>query len=876
MLLDPVAALAAGPERVGGKAIGLARLHQVGAAVPWWFVIPVEAFAAQLDAVGRDAIATAALDPELAAQVRAALDGRDGPFAVRSSVVGEDSETQSFAGMFDSFLFLNSPDEVLAAVATCWASAFNERALAYQGATDRTPAVGVVVQECVDGDVSGVMFTSNVVAGRPDEVLISAAWGIGEGIVGGLCNTDDYVVSHSGAELSATIADKDVQVVRAAGGGTAEAVVAPEQRRLRSLPVDVVAELARQGLAVATELGAPQDLEFTVRDGEIFVLQTRPITAKPGLGEWRIVWDNSNIQESFNGVTTPLTFSFAVAAYEKVHRASLQMLRVPDTTIAEYKPVLRNMIGLVSGRVYYNINNWYRVLLLVPGFDRNKEDLERTIGVQHSVDFIEGRALSTADKLRKLPSLAGVGARLAAMLARRKSLVADFQARIPAAIADVDRRLQTAATLKDVVYLGEELLDLFDEWYVPTLNDFSMSTRSGKARRIVATVAGADAENVVAALLGAEEAVESLEPTRALMTMAKQIRSDSALLATLNAGDPASALAALRAASPSLARQIGDYLDKYGDRAIGEQKLETISLRQDPSFLTSILRNFAADPNIDPARLDVRQRERSDEFEREIMSKLGARDRRRLAAHLASARDSVKSREAMRFTRTRLLGVARAAYNEAGRRLHEAGHLDEARDVFYLTVDELHALVEGRSVTTGLAALARMRKAEFATYADAEPPNHFSTFGAPVYGRRESPEEVAAASGTTQLSGTGCCPGIAESALRVVLSPDDDLGINGRILTTMRTDPGWGPLFPSASGLLVERGSTLSHSAILARELGIPAVVGIPGLIATVRDGERARLDGATGVVRLLDRADPAAAEGAAAQPRTAASIDAP
>ena len=213
----------------------------------------------------------------------------------------------------------------------------------------------------------------------------------------------------------------------------------------------------------------------------------------------------------------------------------------------------------------------------------------------------------------------------------------------------------------------------------------------------------------------------------------------------------------------------------------------------------------------------------------------------------------MKWRENMRLARTRFVGLYRDIYLAAGRRLHEAELLDDARDVLYLTRDELTAYHEGTAVTSDLAGLARVRRAEFEAY-DRRPsalPNHFETVGGVYRGRRLTPTETVQTGAI--LRGTGCSAGVVEAPARIVHSPDDDLDLGGRVLVALRTDPGWTPLFPSAAGILVERGSTLSHSAVLAREFGIPAVVGIPGLTETLSDGERVRLDGGAGTVERLD-----------------------
>ncbi|MGE3855029.1 MAG: PEP-utilizing enzyme, partial [Planctomycetota bacterium] len=260
-------------------------------------------------------------------------------------------------------------------------------------------------------------------------------------------------------------------------------------------------------------------------------------------------------------------------------------------------------------------------------------------------------------------------------------------------------------------------------------------------------------------------------------------------------------------------------------------------------------------PDLDAAALMRHERERRAEAEREMRGRLGGFAWRRLAHSLRNARQGIKARERMRLARTRLFGLFRDVYLAIGARLHAAGRLDSARDVFWLTTDELQEFCEGRATTTNLAALAAVRRAEFAAFESREMPDRFDTVGPAGFAQFVRPAREAADTSAATLRGTGCSAGVVEAELAVILRPDDDLAINGRILTTVRTDPGWAPLFPSAAGELIARGSTLSHSAVLARELGIPAVVGVQNLLKIVRQGERVRLDGATGIVQRLDAA---------------------
>jgi pyruvate,water dikinase len=874
----------AGEARIGGKAAGLARLDQAGASVPMWWSVPVEAFKAHVTNAGLDglvtstlanvtkqtaaaaagtlgqAIRSAPLDPTLIHATKAALDGHSGPWAVRSSVVGEDSASQSFAGMFDSFVFLEDTGAVCDAIVKCWASAFTGRTLAYQlEATGRVepPAMALVIQQAVAGEASGVIFTSNPVSGNGDEVLISAAWGLAEGVVSGRADTDEYVIGHDGYERSANVPTKDTMLV-AGPHGVTETHVPAGQRRRRALTRDEMRGLAHTAVELAAKLGAPQDMEWTYAGGKLYLLQSRPITAKAAtnpLGGRRTIWDNSNIQESFNGVTTPLTFSVAVRAYASVYEQSLRLVGVAEETISEHRPVLRNMIGLVDGRVYYNIESWYRCLLLLPSFDRSKEDMERMMGLEHPVDIVEGITLNPWEQARKAASLAPVGARLALEFRRLESSVDKFLGNFDARTAHIDRDALKDASFDELLTLADRLDDeVVGDWTTPIVNDLYCMTTTGRVRKRLLGAGHADPDELIAGLLSGEDDIESMEPTRRLLAIAKRVRSDRALAYLLTEQKPAAAIVkSLREFSQPLDAEFAHFMRRYGDRCMGEMKLETYSLRQDPAFVVQVLRNYVANPGLDAETLASGEHARRLEFEQLAARGMSMRERKGLQEALADARKAVKWRENMRLARTRFVGLYRDIYLAAGERLHEAGLLNAARDILYLTRDELTAYHEGTAVSTNLAAVAELRKAEFVAY-DHSPgalPNHFETVGGVYKGSRIAP--AGAIQSGRVLRGIGCSAGVVTGQLRVIDSPEDDLDVSGRILTAMRTDPGWTPLFPSASGILVERGSTLSHSAVLAREFGIPAVVGIPGLLETVKDGERVKLDGGAGSVERLD-----------------------
>ncbi|MFI0460352.1 MAG: PEP/pyruvate-binding domain-containing protein, partial [Candidatus Thiodiazotropha endolucinida] len=329
--------------------------------------------------------------------------------AVRSSAVDEDSADHSFAGQLESYLYV-PVDQVADRVADVWRSGFSERVLTYRieaGLPALPPASAVLIQRMVASDHAGVAFSADPVNGRRDVALISAVHGLGTTLVSGDADADTWRVD--GLE---TIVDRQIAEKRIAHRFDPDA---PDYLREEPLPekmtgqpvltddeVRRVAELAREA---SRRFGKPQDIEWAFEKGELYLLQSRPITALNALpdppGE-RNLWDNSNIAESYGGITTPLTFSFARRAYESVYREFCRIMRVPASVIQDNDINFRRMLGLIRGRVYYNLLSWYRVLALLPGFTVNRRFMEQMMGVKEGLpEEIAGELSgSAADRFR--------------------------------------------------------------------------------------------------------------------------------------------------------------------------------------------------------------------------------------------------------------------------------------------------------------------------------------------------------------------------------------------------------------------------------------------------------------------------------------------
>jgi len=892
---------------LGGKAWNMAWLSRNDFPVPEWWVVPTDAFRVQLnhcdaqnyitdqlrlldsdpspgniDSVSeniKEILTKSSLAPEIREQIVEALKDEDANtlFAVRSSIVGEDAQGASFAGQMDSYLFQNGIEAICESTIKVMASAFNKRALIYrinkgQNITGITAAV--IIQRMVEGDVSGVMFTANPLNGSRKEVLISGSYGCGEGIVSGICNTDEYTVPHTGEAVEVKIGDKDSALVfdRESGSGIHEIEITGEKRDATCMTNAQVLALRDTGVRIARLKQYPQDIEWAVVDEDVFILQTRPVTTLPGprdSNDRLTVWDNSNIQESYCGVTTPLTFTYAARAYSKVYEQTMRIMGLPETLINEEQDTLDNLLGLIEGRVYYNINNWYRGLLFLPSFKTNKSDMERMMGLEDPVDFIEDSKSGVIDKLKKLPGLLRAYVRLMGRFKKIDLEVEDFRSNFKRIYDSVDRSLLHTYSFGELMETAARLdRELLSSWHTPIVNDFYVMMMNGKVFRHLEK---AGLENIAVLqnnLLSGEEGIESTEPTKFLLRLCGKIRESEKLQKVFSETENEYMLDVLQKTDPGFHESCLEYIELYGDRVMGELKLESITLRQNPTFMFAVLKNFLKKPDLTLEKLAANEARFKEEAEDEAFStvqkKFGPRKLDSLKKDLVKLRSAIKNRENMRLARTRSFGISRDLYLEMGRQLELHGHLLDSRDIFYITVEELKAYYDGRSIQTDFKSAVAARKAEFSEYEKSDPPHHFYTYGAPyIHNEYIYPHTVEVDIGDgTHLKGTGCYPGIVEKPIRLIFSPEDEMDLDGQILCTVRTDPGWAPLFPSAGGILVERGSTLSHSAVVARELGIPAIVGIPRITELLTDREIVRMDGTKGTIERLEHEEPDQEEG--------------
>jgi rifampicin phosphotransferase len=827
--------------QLGGKARALAVLHGLeGIRIPAWFVVLPEAQSGSSSRHDLGELFQYELDRALAE-----LCPHGEPVAVRSSAPDEDGDQNSFAGQFESFLWVATRD-VPDRVGEVRRSLTSERVRAYRArrglsGPDHGPAV--LVQRMVRAEVSGVAFGADPVSGDADVAVVAAVDGPCDALVNGERDAETWHLDRAG------------RILRHESGGRG-AWLQDDQAR-------AIAALARRAGEV---FGRPQDIEWAIEGGHVYLLQSRPITTLPvrdAGGGGVHVWDNSNIIESYSGVTTPLTFSFARRAYEGVYREFCRLLAVPQAKVAAHDRTFKRMLGLVRGRVYYNLLNWYRVLALLPGFKINRGFMEQMMGVKESIpdELVSADATGSAGE-RWLDGW-HLGVTLVSLIGHHFRLprtIASFRRRLDAALEPPAKPLDSM-TLDELAHGFLSLESkLLTRWDAPLINDFLAMIFFGVLRGLATR--WLNDPNSAPGLLCGDGGMISAEPAR-------RIRQLAALAA---AGEPGFAellregdLPRLRDAIgrfPEFQTAYGRYLDEFGDRCFDELKLESITLQDDPLPLLRAIGQLAGHKcAIGSERGAVAVRDTREEAEVSVARSLTGHPLRRRIFHwvLKHARARARERENLRFERTRLFARVRRIFAAFGRRLQEQGHLEDARDVFYLEVDELLGFLDGTITCARLSELAGLRKVEFDEYRRAPaPPNRFVTRG-PVHGAQppDGAAHVPAAvvndnHDPERRQGLGCCPGVVRGPVRKITDPREAVLRAGDIVAAERTDPGWVLLFPAAAGLLVERGSMLSHSAIVARELQVPAVVSVPGLMDWLHEGEWIELDGRTGLITKL------------------------
>ena len=783
--------------------------------------------------------------------------------AVRSSATAEDLPFASFAGQQDTFLNVVGFDAVLAAARQCWASLWTDRAVSYRAAHGISPSavsLAVVVQRMVDAAVAGVLFTANPVTGRRHEAVIDASPGLGEAVVSGAVNPDHFVVDSATQKiLERRIGSKGVAIRPLPGGGT-ERVELSGSGSEPCLDDARLAALDLLGRRAEMHFGAPQDLEWAVDGGGVpWLTQSRPITTLYPLPERQPARDGTRVYLCFSlaqGLTRPLTpmglagfrmiaSSVARAAHFDVpvpHDGPTPYVQAGQRIFFDLTPVLRSATGRAVVPRVFDVMEARSAAVLRRLFDdpRFSVTVRSPWRVLRHIAPVAARARVPESLLRAL-------FRPEAALRRADQFGERFRAAlvVPAGSTPA-QRLDHVERI-----LGHELFPVVPNILPLPALGFALLAFAG---RLLGGSAGPGALQPV--LRGLPRNVTT-EMDLALWQLASDIRADSAAAAVFDAA------VFNDAAVPELARRyrarglpavvqsgLAGFLSRYGHRAVAEIDLGMPRWSDDPAHILGVLANYLRldDPGQAPDRQFGKAAREAEAHVARLAALAGERGRLRGAlvrAALRRTRMFAGLRELPKYHIVEALAAVRGQLQIIGTDLAGAGRISEADDVFFLDLAEVREGLSGRP----LQHLVAQRREDYAQeLARRHIPRVLLSDGT-------EPEALqahragAAAEPAGVLTGSPASAGTVTAAARVILEPQGARLEPGEILVAPSTDPGWTPLFLTAGGLVMEMGGPNSHGAVVAREYGIPAVVGVPDATSRIVSGQNITVDGAAGTV---------------------------
>ena len=724
------------------------------------------------------------LNEQLKQELKSILDEKK-LYAVRSSAIDEDSGNASFAGIHRSFLNVSAVD-VYEYIQEVYKSAFSDVAIQYRKAngldTDNIK-IAVIIQEMVDADFAGVAFTVNPVTNNPDELVIAVTEGLGEKLVDGSVSGSTYTINGKTVKVKG----KDI---------------------LSKKQLESILKTVRE---VVGKTNRFQDIEFALRGNKPFFLQARPITVYKGIDPHKrtLLIDNANIIESYFGVTSPLTFSFAKDVYRDVYTATLRYGKIRPKIINALSPSLCEMLYMHEGKIYYNMKSWYHVTSIFP-FKSSTSYMENMMGVKSGTDDFKRVKMNVFDML-------SLGVAFLDKLRRIDFLSDRFE-------ENFNRIVKPYYGMK-ISGSNHELYELFKsiendivkEFAVPIVNDCAVMIYFGMLRE-KAKKLGISPEELNKYISNQGD-VKSVGSAAELIKLTERIKADAQMKENFEKLGAEELTERYYDDSP-LSEDLKDYMMSYGARVRDELKLETVTMIEEPQMLFRLIK--------DSLNTEHRTASYDDLVVPKKISKLAE-----------TTKKFIKNRERLRLKRTYIYSVVRNIFLAYGRNYCADGRIDSPRDIFYLTKNEIFS-GEG-----DFRALIAVRKAEEEENIKKPTYDRVVFYGDIALPIRQGKQEEG-------LCGIPSGNGVVRANVSLMRTAADRLA-QGNIILTERTDPGWITLFPKASGLIVEHGSMLSHSFVVARELNLPAVVGVENATAVIPDGALVTLDGTKGEITVED-----------------------
>ncbi len=892
LVVDLIDADASKLTSTGGKASNLTILAKAGFQVPRGFVVTTEAYTkfiqlnqmerlaeeylkdinhADAKSLGRatskmrELTETAMLPEELVDAVKLSYSKiGSGPVAIRSSATAEDLPDTSFAGQYDTSLFIEGIDSVLQHIKHCFGSVWTERAVAYRE-ENRIPhelvRLAVVVQSMVDARSAGVLFTSNPLSNSESEMMIESNFGLGESVVGGYAVPDRYLVSKSVSKpdefslISREIGTKDTIIVRARDGiGVQQSTLEPGKSQESSLDDDEVIRLASIGESIEKLFNSPQDIEWAIdHEGNVHVLQSRPITTLVRTVSRErddIFWTRGYADDYWNDPVTPLFYS--LLGDQITH-----IVNVEANAIMGYKNMPKELLKLYKGHAYFNLEVLRtKVVNEMPPFIRSDDVMNY---------FPEGNGPYGKETMRKLPfALATrIMAEIRVMLldgdgsmTKTNSVYETWtKDTFEPACEEFDAKLDSLRGKGKT----SDFLELADELDKTMMRHFRMVRYGLPVHTLGMNLI---TNYLLKRWLGEKAAIKlypvllsglehkTSETNRRIEELALAIRNDgklSKIIMEMPSHDILSYLQNDSLLDTKFLENLNEFLQDFGDRGFTREPYYP-RWRESPEYVFDVLKSLVSENRRDLREVESvlsQKRSKAEVMVKEVIrrQRFGPIKWALFATILGMARTYIGFRENQRFNLDRWITRERSAYLEIAKLLATSGYLQEPSHVFFLFRPELRKIIRGKSNLDKeeIKALVERRYEEFLKYENVTPPKFLK-------GGREFDDPLPES--TEGFKGMPASQGVITGRVRVLGTIEEVPQVQaGEILIVPRTDPGWTPVFSKIGGLITETGGILSHGAVVSREFGIPAVTNVRNACRIFKTGQRVTVDGNRGVV---------------------------
>lgn len=776
--------------------------------------------------------------------------GSENAYAVRSSATAEDLPDVSFAGQQDTYLNVKGEEQLFEAVKKCWASLYSDRAILYRmrnGFDHRAVKISVVVQKMINPEISGVMFTADPVTGNRHTISIDASFGLGEAIVSGLVSPDLYQVRF-GEIVKKQVSKKETAIVPSSNGGVVSKEIPFNERKKQALTDDKIVELANLGKSIEKHYGREQDIEWCFINGQFYIVQTRPITTlypvPEALDHHLRVFLSFGHQQMMTDPISPAGISLWKLIVQHNDNPS-RLVEAGGRLFIDYTNVLNSeqsqfMIPLFLKSMDESMSRSLLEVMRREAFHSRSVGKPEQTMISHPVmatkilkDLIEGENGETAnDKVEAF---------------RKKSLI-NCQSRLEKtngpdrieAIEEESRNLLKNLGPHDIHYavsgmIADNLLKTLAKLWLEDTEDIQCLFKS-----LPNNVTGE-----MGLMIG--DLADTARSYPELVQYLETAREDSFYdgLESVKGG------AAFR-------KELDRFLQLYGMRCPGEIDLASMRWYENPYMLVSSILGHTK--NVKPGEHRKRflegEIEAKEARERIISSLRHTKDgsfKVKIMSHVIDVyRNFMGLREHHKFVIIQHLDLFKRAILKEAETLVEKDILQTKNDVFFLKIQELKELLKGE-LCEDVRQLIASRKAYYNHYKRLTPPRVITSEGEVIIARKEEPEAIEGL-----LYGTPVSPGVAEGYAKVVLDPSRASLKPNEILVAPFTDPGWTPLFQQAKGLVMEVGGLMTHGTVVAREFGIPAVVGVDKATKEIKSGQFIRVDGARGEIAVLESPDAA------------------